>query len=500
MADFPEVSQGAGTGDSTVKKGVLHKKGGMQFKARYFVLRGVCLRYYNDQSEEGGKPRGELPLDHQSAVADLPAGSGGPNFGFQVVVSGGKAMKLAADTEAEMISWKLAIREAIIKCKTGQDDPLRRRQRQLVPGFEIVGPHYTVKRKVGSGAYGVVVAAVDERTGTNVAIKKVKQAFEDEIDAKRILREIRLMRKFAHPNVISLRDMLTPSSLEDFEDIYIITDLMSADLQHIIFSKTPLNEDQQQWILYQCLCGLQYIHSCGVLHRDLKPSNLLIDTETCDVKICDFGLSRGDLPNDATVQGEGSQMTEYVVTRWYRAPEIMLGYHQYDAAIDIWSMGCIFGELLGRKPLLPGQDYIDQLKLIVNLVGSPAEEDLWYVKNSNASNFMRSLPRANPMNLQTKFPDASPQALDLLTQMLTMNPRERVRVEEALTHPWLTPVREQQLEARANFTVNLNDIEDLQLNKANLQRMMYAEICAFHDDGRRGANSSQPSQNQSSAE
>ena len=116
------------------------------------------------------------------------------------------------------------------------------------------------------------------------------------IDAKRILREIRLMRQFSHPNIIKLYDMITPASVEDFEDVYILTELMSTDMQQIIFSKTPLSEDQQQWIMYQCLCGLNYMHSAGVLHRDLKPANLLIDTETCDVRICDFGLSRGEIP------------------------------------------------------------------------------------------------------------------------------------------------------------------------------------------------------------
>jgi mitogen-activated protein kinase 1/3 len=171
--------------------------------------------------------------------------------------------------------------------------------------------------------------------------------------------------------------------------VYIITELMSTDLQQVVISKTPLNEDQKQWIIYQALCGLQvtppfsphsvvkgsvqYLHSANILHRDLKPSNLLVDIETCDVRICDFGLSRGEVT--------GGSKTDYVVTRWsvlapffssgmessthsvhrYRAPEIMLAYTHYDYAIDLWSIGCILGELLCRRPLLPGKDYMDQV-------------------------------------------------------------------------------------------------------------------------------------------
>jgi len=261
-------------------------------------------------------------------------------------------------------------------------------------------------------------------------------------------------------------------------------------MHQILFSKTPLNEDQQQWIMYQCLCGIKYMHSAGVLHRDLKPSNLLVDTDTCDIRICDFGLSRGELKkiqgelddNVAEEEGAEQQMTEYVVTRWYRAPEIMLGYHHYDNSIDMWSMGCIFGELLGRKPLLPGSDYIDQLKLIVKLLGTPNESDLWYVSNKNAQNFMMHLPRQSVADFHTMFPNASDDALDLLSKMLTIDPAKRMKVGEALDHPYLRNVREpDRLERPANYQVDVEDVETLPLNRTNLQRMMFEEIRLFHE-------------------
>ena len=231
-----------------------------------------------------------------------------------------------------------------------------------------VDKRYTMIRTVGSGAYGVVISASDSKTDTNVAVKMVPKAFSDEIDAKRILREIKLLKHFRHENIVSLVDMMPPNVkyVEDFNDVYLVTDLMETDLHRIIYSKQKLSIDHAQYFIYQVLRGLKYIHSCRVLHRDLKPSNLLVNSN-CDLKICDFGLARGIHrdprdPYTMGMAGGGTMLlTEYVVTRWYRAPEIMLACHEYSYPIDVWSVGCIFAELLLRKPYFPGDDYIDQV-------------------------------------------------------------------------------------------------------------------------------------------
>uniref|UniRef100_A0A7S2RGM5 Mitogen-activated protein kinase n=1 Tax=Rhizochromulina marina TaxID=1034831 RepID=A0A7S2RGM5_9STRA len=442
-------------------QGFLSKKGNLQWKARWFELHGNVLYYY--KSKEDNTVRGMLELDQSSTVAAL----GGDGKALQVIVAGGRALKVSAETEAECELWKLHIRSAIESLGSIQKITVNNQS------FEI-DKRYSVNRKIGAGAYGMVVSAVDEKTGKRVAIKKVKGAFDDTTDAKRILREIRLMRVMNHSNILSLVNIIKPISLEHFEDVYIITELMSTDLQQIIFSKTPLNEDQTQWILYQCLCGLQYLHSASILHRDLKPSNLLVDIETCDVRICDFGLSRGEV--------NGGTKTDYVVTRWYRAPEIMLAYTHYDYAIDLWSMGCIFGELLSRRPLLPGKDYIDQLKLIVKLVGSPSEDDLWFVTNRNAKNFISMLPHSEAQDFKAKFPSAPDSAIDLLTRLLTLDPAKRIDVGHAIEHPYLEAVREPRLESLAGFKVDASDVEATQLKKTHLQRKMFEEICSFHDD------------------
>jgi tRNA A-37 threonylcarbamoyl transferase component Bud32 len=233
---------------------------------------------------------------------------------------------------------------------------------------------YSLIRTIGSGAYGVVISASDSKTQTNVAIKMVPKAFSDEIDAKRILREIKLLQHLQHDHIVSIIDMMPPSVpfLEDFHDVYIVTDLMETDLHRIIYSKQKLSIDHVQYFVYQVLRALKYIHSCRVIHRDLKPSNLLVNSN-CDLKICDFGLARGihDDPkcgedesrDDIDVERNGTLLlTEYVVTRWYRAPEIMLACHEYSYGVDMWSVGCIFAELLLRKPYFPGDDYIDQVR------------------------------------------------------------------------------------------------------------------------------------------
>lgn len=226
-----------------------------------------------------------------------------------------------------------------------------------------IDTRYKMIRTVGSGAYGTVISATDSKKDRKVAIKMIPRAFNDEIDAKRILREIKLMKHFQHDNIVGILDMMPPQAnfVEDFNDVYIVGELMETDLHRIIYSKQPLSIDHVQYFVYQILRGMKYIHSANVIHRDLKPSNLLVNAN-CDLKICDFGLARGIL-GDHQQRGEPFVLTEYVVTRWYRAPEIMLACHEYSKPIDVWSIGCIFAELILRKPYFPGNDYIDQVRI-----------------------------------------------------------------------------------------------------------------------------------------
>ncbi|KAF9269016.1 Pkinase-domain-containing protein [Marasmius fiardii PR-910] len=297
-----------------------------------------------------------------------------------------------------------------------------------------VEKRWKLVREMGSGAYGVVISAADEISGETVAIKLVTRVFEKVQLAKRALREITLLRHFAsHENITGLIDVDAISP--NFDEIYIFMEPMEADLHQIIKSGQHLTNEHVQYFLYQVLRGLKYVHSASVIHRDLKPGNLLVNAD-CELKICDFGLSRGfESKNDEYAT---HHLTEYVATRWYRAPEIMLAFRGYNTAIDVWSVGCIFAELLTGKPLFKGKDYVDQLNKILNVLGTPDDDVIKKIGSEKAQAYVRSLPLKKKIPFKKFIPQGDPQALDLLEKMLSFDPDERITVPRALEHPWLS--------------------------------------------------------------
>ena len=254
---------------------------------------------------------------------------------------------------------------------------------------------YTNVRWLGGGAYGHVIAAKCAAGAPampqRVAIKRVGRIFRNRTDAKRILREMRILRHLRnHANIVGILDVFHPplsSSTSSshlnrqhskFEDVYMVTQLFESDLHRIISSEQTLSDAHARYFTYQILRGLKYVHSANIIHRDLKPANLLINSD-CGLAICDFGLSRGiESLNDSLRAkrpiGEHSHLTKYVVTRWYRAPELLAENKDYGKAIDIWSVGCILGEILGRQVLFRGRDYLDQLHRILRVIGTPTRE------------------------------------------------------------------------------------------------------------------------------
>jgi len=342
-----------------------------------------------------------------------------------------------------------------------------------------VDKRYSMIRVVGSGAYGVVISAKESKKTENVAIKMVPKAFNDEIDAKRILREIKLLKHFQHENIVGVVDMMPPTArhLEDFHDVYIVTDLMETDLHRIIYSKQKLSVDHAQYFIYQLLRGLKYIHSADVIHRDLKPANLLVNSN-CDLKICDFGLARGVGEKKSDGQGGTMLLTEYVVTRWYRAPEIMLACNEYSKPIDMWSVGCIFAELLQRKPYFPGEDYIDQLTIICDKLGKLPEKELDFVTSDKAKRFIRKLPNKTPTPLKAQFPSAPSDALDLMKRLLQIHPRRRINVEDAISHPFLAQLHNDDDEPVADEIFDYS-FENEKLHRLRLQELIWREAAHF---------------------
>ena len=355
-----------------------------------------------------------------------------------------------------------------------EDDPYE------LTKFVVCGNLFEVKKKyvpikpIGKGAYGIVCSAKDEKLNTKVAIKKITNAFENVVDAKRTLREIKLLRHLRHENIVPITDCMLPSKEEEysFNDVYVMYELMDTDLHQIIRSDQPLTDDHCQYFIYQLLRGLKYIHSADVLHRDLKPSNLLLNAN-CDLKICDFGLARTN-----TQDTNRDFMTEYVVTRWYRAPELLLSCAEYSVAIDVWSCGCILAELLGRKPLFPGKDYVHQLNLITKVIGTPDEQDLYFVTSDKARRYLRQLPYSKPMDFKRLYPEANPLACDLIEKMLIFNPEKRINVEECLKHPYLASLHDTNDEpvADAPFTFAFEQHNGGEMSEETVRRLIFQEL------------------------
>lgn len=351
--------------------------------------------------------------------------------------------------------------------------------------FEIPN-YFEYEKTIGSGAYGVVISAKDTRGSSTVAIKNIQRAFDDLTDAKRIVREIKLMRHLNHKYVLGVDDILEPVSLAKFEDVYIVSALMATDLHRVIYSRHALSDEHIAFFMYQMLCAMKYVHSANVIHRDLKPSNILVNAN-CELKICDFGLARGIFPE------EELELTEYVVTRWYRAPEIMLGCMKYTKEVDVWSIGCIFAEMMSRKPLFPGQDYIDQLHLIMNALGAPSDQELYFLTNARARKFMNAEHQkrggAPVKSLAQILPDISADAMDLLEKMLVIDPNKRITVDDALAHPYLASVRNQEDETTAEAPFDF-EFENEKLTKPVLQRLIWEEMLHFHPNAKEVEDSS----------
>lgn len=219
-------------------------------------------------------------------------------------------------------------------------------------------------------------------------------------------------------------------------DVYIVQTRMELNLKQVL-RFTQLGNHHICYLVYLILRGLKYIHSANVLHRDLKPENILVN-RSLELKICDFGLARvTDAVNDYNPE---MVFTEYVCTRWYRAPEVMLTYGSYNKAIDIWSVGCILAEMISSRPIFPGKHPCHQMDLIFDVLGT--QHDLDWIVNDNVRSYIQKFPLKEKMSWKTLYPNANDEALHLLDRMLTFHPNKRPNVEECLEHPYLQDYRD----------------------------------------------------------
>ncbi|MBA0855213.1 hypothetical protein Goshw_010729 [Gossypium schwendimanii] len=339
------------------------------------------------------------------------------------------------------------------------------------------GSRYRIEEVIGKGSYGVVCSAYDTHTGEKVAIKKINEIFEHVSDATRILREIKLLRLLRHPDIVEIKHILLPPSRREFKDIYVVFELMESDLHQVIKANDDLTPEHYQFFLYQLLRGLKYIHTANVFHRDLKPKNILANAD-CKLKICDFGLARVAFNDTPTA----IFWTDYVATRWYRAPELCGSFFsKYTPAIDIWSIGCIFAELLTGKPLFPGKNVVHQLDLMTDLLGTPSAEAIARVRNEKARRYLSSMRKKKPIPLSHKFPNADPLAVRLLERMLAFEPKDRPSAEEALADPYFKGLAKVEREPSAQPVTKMEfEFERRRITKEDVRELIYREILEYH--------------------
>nr|XP_033492260.1 mitogen-activated protein kinase 15 isoform X1 [Epinephelus lanceolatus] len=334
---------------------------------------------------------------------------------------------------------------------------------------EHISLKYEIKKRLGKGAYGIVWKAIDRQTGDIVAVKKIFDAFRNRTDAQRTFREIMFLQEFGdHPNIVKLLNVIRA---QNDKDIYLIFEYMDTDLHAVIKKGTLLKDIHKRYVMYQLFKAIKYLHSGNVIHRDQKPSNVLLDTD-CVVKLCDFGLARS--LNQIQEDSGNPALTEYVATRWYRAPEILLGSARYTKGVDMWSLGCILGEMLLGKALFPGTSTINQIEKIMSAIPHPSPEDILAIKSEYGSSVIQRMllkPQV-PLEdlLQTSVP---PDALDLLKGLLVFNPDKRLTAEQALQHPYVARFHNPAKEPALNHDVVLPLDDDVQLSVVQYRNKLY---------------------------
>ena len=323
---------------------------------------------------------------------------------------------------------------------------------------------YSIQKRLGKGSYGIVWRAVDKETNEVIAIKKCFDCFQNGTDSQRIFREISLLQQLnGHPNIVRLFDVIRSKS---GKDLYMVCEYMATDLNAVIKSGI-LEPIHAKYICYQMLSGLKFMHSAGVVHRDIKPSNILIDSSS-RIKICDFGLAR--LINNSNLD----VLTSYVATRWYRAPEIILGCSKYSFPVDIWSLGTILAEMILGKPLFPGTSTLNQLERIVELTGWPSEGEI--EKMNPSEKFLNSLSsRIEVKPLCEVMPGATVDSMDMVRQLLRFDPTKRLSASAALEHPFVIEFRTGS-EEESSEMIKIPVDDNIKLRSDEYRHVLYSEL------------------------
>lgn len=335
---------------------------------------------------------------------------------------------------------------------------------------------YIIDKKIGEGTFSIVYIAQKKNSKRveKYAMKIIKDKYKS-LDEVQKNEEIRVMTKIGpHRNIISLHDVIfEPKKYQ----LALVIDLMDMSLLDLISAnKPPLSINDCLKLTYQLLKGLSYIHQLGFIHRDIKPENCLINKNTMELKIADFGSTRLPAIN--------STMTEYIATRWYRPPECLLTSGDYGMAIDIWAVGCVFYEMITKKPLFPGKNAIDQIQKIHEVIGSPNEDQLIRIRASDATmknigfnNVSETIESTAQIELKNLLPEVSNDVIDLLCRLLEYVPEDRITSAEALKHPAFENIKyEMEIESEfaefQNFQKNHIPTKFSNLNKNQIKEQI----------------------------
>lgn len=351
----------------------------------------------------------------------------------------------------------------------------------------IVDARYRSLRMLGAGSYGIVVSALDSLTGQRVAIKKIFNAFATSRMARHVLRELRLLRHLRHPHVVQLLDIDVPRMYSAWEEVYIVTPLLTTDLRSALLDRKLEDRTLQKRVAYQTLLALEHLHSVGIMHRDVKSRNLLLDDDM-NVQLCDLGRSRfyskANREDELKVPVKEPELTGGVSTMIQSAPELSLGA-PYDAEVDIWAAGCVIAEIVHpeHKFLFDYTSKQSHVQEIIDVVGYPSKEILdilpdfgqWYLKRQRrakgAKNRVGELLGSNP----------DPLVVDLLEKMLRFSPKERLSAKHALRHRWFDEIRTNEVEITEPYNFALSEPQR-NTSKAELKNLVWEEVVAFHPE------------------
>ena len=291
---------------------------------------------------------------------------------------------------------------------------------------------YTTSLPCGEGAYGIVLKATLRETGATVAIKKLTYTKFYSFDDCLLLREVQALRRLRHQNIVKLKELI-----RDQDILYMVLEYVDTTLDRWLKEQSSAPpEPTVQGIACKLMNALKYMHAQGFVHRDIKPQNILVSDDLRDVKLCDFGIAR------QTRSATEKELTEYVTTRWYRAPEILLRSSSYSLPVDIWAAAAIIAECFTRQPIFPGNSEADQIERIAHILGKPHDSSMhggsaWKQGHTLMNAAGGSFPECGPMPLGQLVPNAGSDALDLLASTLRWDPSRRLTASQSLRHSFL---------------------------------------------------------------